>query len=86
MKTASGFVWLALTAGLAGCGGPPAGPPPALTVAGWQALPVEQKYTPETLEALKRGNPALETPGGWEAFRRTTLAAARKKDFAGRKR
>ena len=49
-------------------------------------MPADQKYTPEALERLKRGDPKLETPEGWEAFSRTTLVAARKKDFAGRKR
>jgi hypothetical protein len=83
----SRLVLLAVAFGLAGCGGKPtAETPPPLTVADWKALPVDQKYTPEALERLKRGDPKLETPEGWEAFSRTALAEARKKDFAGRKR
>ena len=72
--------------GLAGCGGPTSEPPAPLTVTDWKGLPVERKYTPDALERLKQGDPTLETPEGWNKFRRTTLAAARKKDFAGRKR
>jgi hypothetical protein len=77
---------LTVVSGLAGCGGKPAAEPPPLSVADWKAMPVDQKYTPEALERLKRGDPKLETPEGWEAFSRTTLAAARKKDFAAKKR
>lgn len=88
MRTRNAFLVLvvAVAVAAAGCGGRPADPPPALTVADWKTMPSDRKYTPETLERLKQGDPTLETPEGWEAFSRTTLAAARKKDFPVRKR
>ena len=84
MKTTGGLLLLALATGLTGCGGKTIEPPQPLTVAEWKAMPRQEKYTPETLERLKQGDPRLETPEGWEAFSRTTLKTARKKDFAGR--
>ncbi len=71
---------LAAAVALAGCSKPPARPAP-LSVADWKALPAERKYTAEVLERLKEGEPKLQTPEGWEAFARTTLAEERKKDF-----
>lgn len=73
---------------LVGCGTKPSDAPETapLSVADWKALPVEAKYTPETLERLKEGTPTLQTPEGWTAFSRTTLAEARKKDFPRGKR
>lgn len=74
---------LVLAIGLTGCGSPNSTPSQntaPLTVADWQKLPPDQKYTPETLERLKTGDPALETAEGWEKFSRTTLAENRKKD------
>jgi len=52
-----------------------------LSAVEWKAMPVDKKYEPETIERLKKGDPALETPEGWEAFNRTTLLPSRKKDF-----
>ena len=75
---------LALALGLTGCGSPggPAGAKPTpLTVADWKAMPTDQKYTPETLERLKEGDPDLQTAEGWEKFQKTVVAPARKKDF-----
>ena len=73
----------ALVVGLAGCGNPggPAARPAPLTVADWKAMPTDQKYTPETLERLKEGDPNLRTAEGWEKFQKTVVAPARKKDF-----
>ena len=75
----------ALVLALAGCGGakPEAttaqvGP---LTVDEWRLLPPERKYTAETIERLKEGDPTLATPEGWDAFNKTTLMESRKKDF-----
>jgi len=74
-----------LICGIVGCGGNSVTvntlPTDTLTVADWKELPTSQKYEPETFERLKRGDPKLETPEGWEAFNRTTLLSARKKDF-----
>lgn len=70
-----------------GCGGPSkqtAAEATPLTIAAWKGLPVSDKYSPETLERLKAGNPELNTPEGWEKFQKTELAAARKKDAAGK--
>jgi len=52
-----------------------------LTVAEWKALPVEEKYQSETIERLKKADPNLETPEGWDAFNRATLQPERRKDF-----
>jgi predicted small lipoprotein YifL len=82
----SRLLLLAIVSGLAGCGGKPPAEPPPLSVADWKAMRVDRKYTPEALERLKRGDPKLETPEGWEAFSRTTLAEARRKDSAAKKR
>lgn len=73
---------------LAGCGTKSADAPETapLSVADWKAMPVEAKYSPDTLERLKEGNPTLQTPEGWTAFSRTTLAETRKKDFPPGKR
>lgn len=68
--------------GPAGCGGRAAPKPPApLAVADWQGLPADQKYTAETLERLKEGDPGLQTPAGWDAFQKTVVRPARKRDF-----
>jgi hypothetical protein len=75
----------ALVLGSTGCGGSgsraPESPAAPLTVTDWKALPVDQKYTPETLERLKAGDPNLSTAEGWEAFQKNVVAPARKKDF-----
>ena len=74
----------AMILALAGCGSakPDAtaqvGP---LTVAEWRLSPPERKYTAETIERLKEGDPILATPEGWDAFSKTTLMESRKKDF-----
>lgn len=76
----------------AGCGGAAApkagaGSTAPLTVADWKVLPVDQKYTLDTLERLKQGDPSLQTAEGWEAFQKTVVMPARKKDFpAGKSR
>ena len=72
---------LCVTIVLAGCGRPTAAPPSPLSVAEWQAMPTDKKYTTEVLERLKEGDPKLHTPEGWESFSRTKLAQERKKDF-----
>jgi hypothetical protein len=77
---------LLLLAAVAGCGPTPAPPPPPLTVAEWKALPVEQKYTAAALERLKVADPKLDTAEGWEAFQRTVLREAKRKDFPRGKR
>jgi hypothetical protein len=86
MKPVLALVLLAGVLATAGCGAKPVGPPAPMSVAEWKALPVDQKYTPEALERLKQGDPNLQTAEGWEAFSRTTLAEARKKDFPRGKR
>lgn len=81
MRIASGvLVALAL-----GCGssqpsrsGPDAVP---LTAKDWKSLPADQKYSPETLERLKAGDPSLETAEGWDDFQKKVIIPARKKDF-----
>ncbi len=74
--------WTSITLfALAGCGKPAARSPAPLSVAEWQTLPVDQKYTARTLERLKEGDPKLHTPEGWEAFSHSILARERKKDF-----
>lgn len=78
------LVVAAVVAGLTGCGTPggSAGTKPTpLTVADWKAMPTDQKYTPETLERLKEGDPELQTAEGWEKFQKTVVIPARKKDF-----
>jgi hypothetical protein len=74
-----------LVLGAVGCGGSgsraPEGAAAPLTVNDWKALPVDQKYAPETLERLKAGDPNLGTAEGWEAFQKNVVAPARKKDF-----
>jgi hypothetical protein len=82
MTLRSAAVIAVATLGLAGCGDSPAAKPPApLSVADWKAMPTDQKYTPEALERLKEGDPKLQTPEGWEAFQKTVVQPARKKDF-----
>lgn len=83
VRTAAASAALAL--GLAGCGAPPATRPPPLSVADWKALPPDQKYTPEALERLKDGDTNLQTAEGWEAFQKTVVGPARKKDGLGGK-
>lgn len=79
----SRFLPLVAVAALAGCGGPAPGAKPTapLTVAEWKTLPPGQKYTLDTLERLKEGDPGLQTAEGWEAFQKSVVAPARKKDF-----
>lgn len=89
MRTLYALVLSGAVAGLTGCGGTAAAPAGAadkpLTVAEWTNLPVDAKYTAETIERLKKGDPNLETPEGWEKFQKTVVAPARKKDFAGKR-
>lgn len=76
------FATLALALGVTGCGSTTAPKPPTpLSVADWKGMPTDQKYTPETLERLKDGDPKLQTAEGWEAFQKTVVVPARKKDF-----
>ena len=72
---------LLLVCGLAGCSQPVDDEPQPITIAQWKKLPLKDKYTPETLERLKIGTPALQTPEGWESFSRTVVASTRQKDF-----
>lgn len=84
MRTYRLLVMMVLVFGLVGCGvksDSAKTPPTPLTVAEWKLLPVEQKYEPDAIERLKQGDPALETPEGWDAFNRATLLPSRKKDF-----
>jgi len=72
----------AMAAGCAGnSGAAKTGPASPLTVAEWKTLPVDEKYEPATIERLKKADPNLETPEGWDAFNRSTLLPARKMDF-----
>ena len=78
------ILMMVLVFGLVGCGvksDSAKTPQTPLTVAEWKLLPVDQKYEPDTIERLKQGDPALETPEGWDAFNRATLLPSRKKDF-----
>jgi hypothetical protein len=78
-------LFVALALGLAGCGGSGSQGPSAqqapLTVNDWKALPVDQKYSSETLERLKTGDPGLQTAEGWETFQKNVVGPARRKDF-----
>jgi hypothetical protein len=86
MKTVTPLL-LAAALGLAGCGGKPTGTPIVpLRVEDWKAMPSDQKYTAQTLERLKEGDPKLQTAEGWELFSRTALPEARKRDFPRGKR
>lgn len=85
MKLRFVVVFIAAAVGVVGCGGPAPTPPAPLSVADWKAMPPDQKYTPETLERLKEGDPKFQTPEGWEAFQKTVVQPARKKDFPGGK-
>lgn len=78
------FIPLSVMVAAVGCGGSkpiPTAPKP-LTVAEWKTLPATEKYTADSLERLKAGDPALQTPEGWDRFAKTDLAAARRKDKA----
>lgn len=67
---------------LTGCGPGSDAPGPApLAAADWKALPGDAKYRPETLERLKAGDPALQTPDGWDEFQKRVVRPARKRDF-----
>ena len=55
-----------------------------ISITEWQSMPMDQKYTKAMLGRLKAGNPELQTPEGWKNFTRTTLVAARNKDFSRR--
>lgn len=81
MRFRFAVVFIAAALGIAGCGGPAPTPPAPLSVADWKAMPADHKYTPETLERLKEGDPKLQTPEGWEAFQKTVVQPARKKDL-----
>lgn len=72
---------LVVSIGLFGCGRPPVSKPVPLSIAQWQSMPPNRKYSTEALERLKEGNPSLQTPEGWEVFSRTTLAQSRNRDF-----
>jgi hypothetical protein len=72
---------LAMLVAAVGCDKPVEDEPPPVTIAEWKSMPVGQKYSREMLERLKKGDPKLQTPEGWESFAKTTLAATRKKDF-----
>ena len=74
--------------GAVGCGGKTAesDAPAPLTVADWKGLPVPRKYAPETLDRLKAGDPALDTPEGWDVFQKTVVGPSRKTDFPSGKR
>ncbi len=87
MRAAGAVVLAAVVFGLAGCGDKPvgAGAPSPLTVTDWKAMPANQKYTPDTIERLKAGDPHLQTAEGWEAFQKAVVGPARKKDFPGGK-
>lgn len=80
-------LFLAVAAGLAGCGSPPASAPEErpLTLEQWKALPPETKYEIDTLERLKQGNPKLQDQREWEKFTRDVLLPARKKELPDRK-
>ena len=60
MRTLYALVLSGAVAGLTGCGGTAAAPAGAadkpLTVAEWTNLPVDAKYTAETIERLKKGD------------------------------
>lgn len=82
----AGVILLAVTAlGFAGCVSGTKPPPPPeqvpLTADEWKALPPDQKYTIDTFERLKAGDPELYDPVRWEAFNKTVVLPARKKDF-----
>lgn len=83
MRAVSAFLFVTTLFWLTGCGEKPSGSAPAapLTVAEWKTMPVDQKYAPESLERLKTGDPTLQTAEGWEAFQKTVVVPARKKDF-----
>lgn len=84
MKPVYTLLILVLACDLTGCRGQstePAAEKTPLSVADWQALPVDKKYTSESLERLRRGDPKLQTPEGWDEFQVTILLPARKRDF-----
>ena len=83
MKFRTAIASVVVALGLAGCGSNLSAtkPPAPLSVADWKSMPTDQKYTPETLERLKEGDPKLQTAEGWEAFQKTVVVPARKKDF-----
>ena len=84
MRPGGAILLLVVALGLAGCGGTKPPPPPEqqpLTVNDWKALPPDQKYTVETFERLKAGDQKLYDPAHWDAFQKTVVIPARKKDF-----
>ncbi|MBX9680482.1 MAG: hypothetical protein K2X38_17125 [Gemmataceae bacterium] len=76
---------LTLGFSLTGCGG---GSAPLkgtweepLTLAQWKKLPPETKFTVETFEKLKAGEPSLQDEKAWSKFARETVNPARKKEL-----
>ncbi|MBA4191281.1 MAG: hypothetical protein C0467_25140 [Planctomycetaceae bacterium] len=83
MKPLTAIASVVFALGLAGCGDTPSAtePPTSLSMTDWKAMPTDQKYTRETLERLKEGDPNLQTAEGWEVFQKTVVVPARKKDL-----
>jgi hypothetical protein len=84
MRFAGTILLAAVVLGCLGCSEtkpPPAPEQTPLTVSDWKALPPEQKYTIDTFERLKAGDPKLYDPAHWDAFNKTVVLPARKKDF-----
>ena len=84
MRFVGSILLAAAALGLAGCDGAKPAPPPEqapLTVDAWKALPPDQKYTIDTFERLKAGDPQLYDTARWDAFNKTVVLPARKKDF-----
>jgi hypothetical protein len=80
------LMFLLLTSGglaAAGCGsGSPAATsgPEAVTVEAWKSLPPDEKYTVDTFERLKLGDPKLQDQREWDRFTKAVLIPNRKKD------
>lgn len=85
MRYVGAILLVAAALGLTGCGGETKAPPPPeqvpLTADEWKALPPDQKYTIDTFERLKAGDSKLYDPVRWEAFHKSVILPARKKDF-----
>ncbi|MFO0865440.1 MAG: hypothetical protein U0744_12445 [Gemmataceae bacterium] len=52
-----------------------------LTMEEWMKLPPESKFTVETFEKLKAGEPSLQNEKAWAKFAKETVASARKKEL-----